>query len=93
MLSLTNVLNEVWDKNKFFAQKAIQKKINTLPPTLPTQTDKKEVANIDYYQQVLNQSRLEPQNRRYFQSVINSIKKQNNLASPKQLVILKKILG
>lgn len=87
MLSLTKIQENI------FAQRATQKKIDALPPSLPPVTNKKEVLNLNHYQQVLNQSRLDVSQRKYFQSVIDSIKKQSNLASPNQLVILKKILG
>lgn len=48
--------------------------------------------STDFYQQVLNKSNgLSTQNREYFQKVINSVKKQNGMATEKQLNILKKL--
>jgi hypothetical protein len=48
--------------------------------------------STDFYQQVLNKSNgLSIQNREYFQKVINSVKKQNGMATEKQLNILKKL--
>jgi hypothetical protein len=48
--------------------------------------------STDFYQQILNKSNgLSIQNREYFQKVINSVKKQNGMATEKQLNILKKL--
>ena len=44
-----------------------------------------EIKNIQYYQNVLDKSNgLSIESRRFFQSVINSIKKRNNMATDKQ---------
>jgi hypothetical protein len=44
-----------------------------------------EIKNIQYYQNVLDRSNgLSIESRRFFQSVINSIKKRNNMATYKQ---------
>jgi hypothetical protein len=44
-----------------------------------------EIKNIQYYQNVLDKSNgLSIESRRFFQSVINSIKKRNNMATYKQ---------
>lgn len=50
-----------------------------------------EVKSIEFYQQVLNQSRLNPKTRTLVQGVINNIKAKNNLATQKQLLILQKL--
>jgi hypothetical protein len=44
-----------------------------------------EIKNIQYYQNVLDRSNgLSINSRTFFQSVINSIKKRNNMATYKQ---------
>jgi hypothetical protein len=51
----------------------------------------KEV-NIDHYQQVLNISNgISLSSRKYFQSVIDSVKKRGNKATPRQYDILERI--
>lgn len=45
---------------------------------------------IDYYQKLLNQSRLSSQSRNFVQQVMNSIKKSGNWASSNQVSILSK---
>jgi hypothetical protein len=48
--------------------------------------------STDFYQQVLDKSNgLSTENRKYFQGVINSVKKQNGMATDKQLAILKRL--
>jgi hypothetical protein len=48
--------------------------------------------STDFYQQVLDKSNgLSIDNRKYFQNVINSVKKQNGTATDKQLAILKRL--
>jgi len=48
--------------------------------------------STDFYQQVLNKSNgLSTENRKYFQGVINSVKKQGEMATDKQLAILKRL--
>ena len=52
----------------------------------------KEVDNIDYYQQVLDKSNgVSISSRKYFQSVIDSVKKRGDKATPKQYDILERI--
>ena len=51
-----------------------------------------EIKNIDFYQTVLNQSNgISISSRKYFQQIIDSIKKQKNLTSPRQFGILDRI--
>ena len=51
----------------------------------------KEV-NINFYQQVLDKSNgVSISSRKYFQSVIDSVKKRGNKATPKQYDILERI--
>ena len=51
----------------------------------------KEV-NIDHYQQVLNISNgISISNRKYFQSVIDSVKRQGDIATPRQYDVLEKM--
>lgn len=48
--------------------------------------------NLNYFQQILNQSGgLSISNRKYFQDIINSIKKQGDVATPKQFILLQKL--
>ncbi len=48
--------------------------------------------STDFYQQVLDKSNgVSTESRKYFQSVINSVKKQNGMATDKQLAILKRL--
>lgn len=48
--------------------------------------------STDFYQQVLDKSNgVSTTNRKYFQGVINSVKKQNGMATDKQLAILKRL--
>lgn len=48
--------------------------------------------STDHYQQILDKSNgLSSSNRQYFQSVINSIKKKNGIATPKQLNALQRL--
>jgi hypothetical protein len=48
--------------------------------------------STDFYQQVLDKSNgVSTDNRKYFQGVINSVKKQNGMATDKQLAILKRL--
>ena len=53
----------------------------------------REILNqFDFYQQILNKSNgISTENRKYFQGVINSVKKQNGMATDKQLGILKRL--
>jgi|LauGreDrversion4_2_1035121.scaffolds.fasta_scaffold735618_2 hypothetical protein len=52
---------------------------------LPENTDRIEIKNINYYQQILNMSsNISISTRNFFQSVIDSIKKQNNFATRRQ---------
>lgn len=51
-----------------------------------------EIKNLDFYQQVLDKSNgLSISNRQFFQKIINTIKKQNGLATPRQFDILKRL--
>lgn len=48
--------------------------------------------STDFYQQVLDKSNgVSTESRKYFQSVINSVKKQGGMATDKQLAILKRL--
>ena len=48
--------------------------------------------STDNYQQVLNISNgISPSSRKYFQSVIDSVKRQGDMATPKQYDILEKM--
>lgn len=48
--------------------------------------------STDHYQQILDQSNgLSISNRQFFQSVINSVKKRNGMATPKQLDALQRL--
>jgi hypothetical protein len=53
--------------------------------------DKYEVKNPDYFQQLLDMSRYSHSQRQFLQGVINSVKKQNNLATEKQFDILQRL--
>jgi len=49
-------------------------------------------ASSKHYQQVLDQSNgLSSTNKKFIQSVIDSVKKQGDMATPKQLEILKRL--
>jgi len=50
-----------------------------------------EIKNLNYFQQILDQSKFSPSSRKYLQGVIDSVKKQNNLATPKQFNILQRL--
>jgi hypothetical protein len=51
-----------------------------------------EVKNVDYYQKLLNlNNNISPSTFKYFQDVINSVKKQNGKATEKQWKILQRI--
>jgi hypothetical protein len=51
-----------------------------------------EIKNIDYYKQILDKSNgLSVDNRKFFNSLINSIKKQNNKATQKQFKMLQRL--
>ena len=53
--------------------------------------DKVKVSS-KHYQQILNQSNgLSIQSRKYIQAVIDTVKKQGDMATPRQLEILKKL--
>ena len=78
-------------KKKYFINQAIQNKIANLPPGPPPKTDKQFVNNIEYYQQLVQQSRFSPKTREFINGVINNIKQHQGLASPKQLTILQKL--
>jgi hypothetical protein len=51
-----------------------------------------EVKNLNYYQQILDKSNnISSSQRIYLQKILDSIKKQNNLATPRQFDILNRI--
>lgn len=50
-----------------------------------------EVKNIDYYQKLLNMSNISPSTFKYFQDVVNSVRKQNGKTTEKQWRILQRI--
>jgi len=101
--SLNEVINEKLEENyedrlgknlakkKYFINQAIQNKISQLPPGTPPRTDKQFVQNIEYYQQLTQQSRFSPRTKEFIDGVINNIKQNRGLASPKQLTILQKL--
>ena len=48
--------------------------------------------SIDFYQKILDKSNgLSNDNKKYLQGVINSVKKQNGMATERQLIILKRL--
>jgi hypothetical protein len=47
-----------------------------------------EIKNINYFQQLLDNTSYSAKDRNFLQGVVNSVKKQNNLASDKQFEIL-----
>ena len=52
---------------------------------------KHEIKNINYYQQILDKSNYDQSKRNYLQGVINSVKKQNNLATENQFNMLQRL--
>jgi hypothetical protein len=53
-----------------------------------------EIKNPNYYQQLLDSydnRKLSISSKKYFQGIIDSIKKQNNLVTPKQFDILQRL--
>jgi hypothetical protein len=52
---------------------------------------KHEIKNIDYYQQLLDMNRYSYSQRKYLQGIIDSVKKQNSLATDKQFDILQRL--
>lgn len=86
-------------KKKHFINQAIQdkiKKLETDPEFISKQqqaqnpSGKQLIQNIEYYQQLLQQSRLSPKTRTFIQGIINNIKQNRGLASSNQLSILSK---
>ena len=55
------------------------------------ETPSYEVKNPDYFQQLLDMNRYSPSQRKFLQGVIDSVKKQNNLATERQFDILQRI--
>jgi hypothetical protein len=55
------------------------------------ETPSHEVKNPNYFQQLLDMNRYSPSQRKFLQGVIDSVKRQNNLATEKQLDILQRI--
>jgi hypothetical protein len=51
----------------------------------------REIKNVGYYQQILNINSYSPERKKYLQGVIDSVKKQNGLATPKQYDTLQRI--
>jgi len=52
---------------------------------------KHEIKNIKYYQQLLDMNHYSYSQREYLQGIINSIKRQNNLATDRQFNILQQL--
>ena len=50
-----------------------------------------QIVSTTYYQQILNNSRLSSENRKYFQGIIDSVKKAGDIATPKQYAILQRL--
>ena len=50
-----------------------------------------EIKNINYYQQLLNSGPYNASQRKYIQDVINSVKKQNNIATQRQIDLLNRL--
>jgi hypothetical protein len=53
-----------------------------------------EIKNINYYQQLLDsydQRRLSIPSKQCYQKIIDSVKKRNNLATPKQFNLLQRL--
>ena len=50
-----------------------------------------QTVSTTYFQQILNNSRLSPENRKYFQGIIDSVKKAGDIATPKQYAILQRL--
>ena len=51
-----------------------------------------EVKNVDYYKQILDKSNgLSINDRKFFNSLINSIKQQNNKATTRQFKMLQRL--
>lgn len=55
------------------------------------ETSSHEVKNPDYFQQLLDMNRYSPSQRKFLQGIIDSVKKQNNLATERQFDILQRI--
>ena len=54
--------------------------------------NKIEIKNLNYYKQLLDMnSKLSISNKQYFQKILDSIKSQNNLATPRQYDILQRL--
>jgi hypothetical protein len=53
--------------------------------------NKHEIKNPDYFQQLLDMNRYSHSQRKFLQDVINSVKRQNNLATDKQFDILQRL--
>jgi hypothetical protein len=48
----------------------------------------KQKVNTEYYRQLLNQTSLNPLQRKFFEEVLSSVEKQGGMASPKQMHVL-----
>jgi hypothetical protein len=55
------------------------------------ETPSHEVKNPNYFQQLLDMNRYSPSQRKFLQGVIDSVKRQNNLATEKQFDILQRL--
>ncbi len=93
-----NVLNET-EENLY---EIIKKTTNTSPrhkqiineflSFLTELPDRKhEIKNIKYYQQLLDMNRYSYSQREYLQGIINSVKRQNSLATDRQFNILQRL--
>ena len=67
------------------------KLVDLLKETPSYEVKNYEVKNPDYFQQLLDMNRYSPSQRKFLQGVIDSVKKQNNLATERQFDILQRI--
>lgn len=73
-------------------KKLVYYSINNYKPTNIKENNQFNIPNPDYYQKLLNMSNgVSPSTAKYFQDVINSVKKQNGKATEKQYRILQRI--
>lgn len=73
-------------------KKLVYYSINNYKPTNIKENNQFNIPNPDYYQKLLNMSNgISPSTAKYFQDVINSVKKQNGKATEKQWRILQRI--
>jgi len=50
-----------------------------------------QTVSTTYFQQILNNSRLSPENRKYLQGIIDSVKKAGDIATLKQYAVLQRL--